>query len=413
MAMIRPTDRPVLLTELRRRVTSTKLISYQAIAGLAVVGCALLACGPAMAAGTPAPPSSPPGPRFSSPSAEAPQYLFSIPTASGSLIGRSDKHLTLRLIGARRYLTRFTDRPLREAFVVANVAFARRFHGYFASSEPNAVLTYTPPGAQIPVSIVLTIGQPRWNARHHTWTFPATRIRKKPDNLPGTTVHIKPPYIPNPRSFGPATLVIDDSAWVVNGCIIQEFASCPYANLSGANLAGADLEASNLTGANLSGANLDHAELWYSKLSHVNLSGASLMWTDFGDDNLVDANFDNVVHAYDSAYDQADLNGAQLVNANIAAGWFGWADLTNANFSGAYLPQAIFSYATLSGTNLSNTNLNSANLSNANFSGANLSGADLTYATLNPGGSVTGANLNGTTFCYTAMANGDDNTSNC
>jgi hypothetical protein len=57
----------------------------------------------------------------------APQYLFSIPSASGSLIGPSDKHLTLRLTGTRNYLTRFTDRPLRQAFVVANGDFARRF----------------------------------------------------------------------------------------------------------------------------------------------------------------------------------------------------------------------------------------------------------------------------------------------
>jgi hypothetical protein len=88
--------------------------------------------------------------------------------------------------------------------------FAPRFKIYFAGSRPNAALTYTPSGTKIPVSIVLTIGQPRWHAQRHTWTFPATRIRKQPDNLPGTTVHIKPPSIPNPRRFASATLLIDD-----------------------------------------------------------------------------------------------------------------------------------------------------------------------------------------------------------
>ena len=39
------------------------------------------------------------------------------------------------------YLTRFTDRPLRQAAVVANVDFARRFNGYFAGAQPNAVLS--------------------------------------------------------------------------------------------------------------------------------------------------------------------------------------------------------------------------------------------------------------------------------
>jgi hypothetical protein len=142
----------------------------------------------------------------------APQFLFSIPTASGSVTGPNDKHLTLRLVGTRNYLTRFTDRPLREAFVVANVDFARRFKTYFGNSEPNAVLTYTPPGSQIPVSIVLTIGQPTWDASGATWTFPATRIRKQPDNLPDTTVDIKPPFIPNPASFKHGTLFIDSAA---------------------------------------------------------------------------------------------------------------------------------------------------------------------------------------------------------
>ena len=84
----------------------------------------------------------------------APAYLFSIEAGSGSLTKRADNHLTLRLIGARDYLTQFTDRPLRQAFVVANVDFARRFAGYFPSSKPNAVLAYTPRGAQIPASIV-------------------------------------------------------------------------------------------------------------------------------------------------------------------------------------------------------------------------------------------------------------------
>jgi hypothetical protein len=171
-----------------------------------------------------------------------PHYLFSIPSGSGSLTGPDDRHLTLHLSDARRYLTRFTDRPLRQAAVVASVDFARRFTGYFAGDDPNAVLTYTPRGSQIPVSIVLTIGAPRWNAKRSTWTFPATRIRKKPDNLPGTTVHIRPPLIPDPHSFTDATLLIDGSSGpVIDGCTILPDAQCPGAGdpieLSGGGVA--------------------------------------------------------------------------------------------------------------------------------------------------------------------------------
>jgi hypothetical protein len=138
-------------------------------------------------------------------------FLFSIPAASGSLRGPSDDALTLRLAGTRNYLTQFSDRPLREAFVIANVDFVRLFPRYFPGSEPNAVLTYTPQDARIPISVVLTIGAPHWNASRSTWTIPARRIRKQADNLPGSTVQIAPPAIPNPRSLHDATLVIDDS----------------------------------------------------------------------------------------------------------------------------------------------------------------------------------------------------------
>src|SRR4051812_16248374 len=61
----------------------------------------------------------------------SPSYLFSIPTSSGSLLGPNDQHLTLTLKGTRDYLTQFTDRPLRDAYVAANVDFERRFAKYF------------------------------------------------------------------------------------------------------------------------------------------------------------------------------------------------------------------------------------------------------------------------------------------
>lgn len=83
----------------------------------------------------------------------------------------NDHHLTLRLTDTRDYLTQFTDRPLRQAFVVANVDFARRFISCFARGAPNAVLTFTHPGTQIPDSIVLTIRHPRllvWAKTHRS-----------------------------------------------------------------------------------------------------------------------------------------------------------------------------------------------------------------------------------------------------
>jgi hypothetical protein len=136
-------------------------------------------------------------------------YMWAIPSASGSLTGPNDQHLTLRLVGVRDYLTRFTDRPFRKAYVVANVDFVRRFKSYFADSEPNAVLSYSLGGKAIPTAVVLELGQPRWDPKTSSMTFPARRIPHMEDELPDTTVHIKPPFIPNPRHFHTAGLFID------------------------------------------------------------------------------------------------------------------------------------------------------------------------------------------------------------
>lgn len=139
-------------------------------------------------------------------------YLWSIPSASGSLTGPNDHHLVLRLVGVRDYLTRFTDRPVRQAYVVANADFVRRFKRYFADANPNAVLSFSRDRDRIPTEIVLQIGQPRWNPKTSTLTFPAVRILKKEDDLPDTTVHIKPPVIGNPRHFDQASLFIDSGS---------------------------------------------------------------------------------------------------------------------------------------------------------------------------------------------------------
>ena len=136
-------------------------------------------------------------------------YLWSIPSATGSLTGPDDQHLVLKLGGVRNYLTRFTDRPVRQAYVVANADFVRRFQRYFADANPNAVLSFSQNRTGIPTEIVLEIGQPQWNPQRSTLTFPAVRVPQAEDDLPNTTVHIKPPLIGNPPSFFNASLFID------------------------------------------------------------------------------------------------------------------------------------------------------------------------------------------------------------
>jgi hypothetical protein len=114
----------------------------------------------------------------------------------------------------RNYLTRFTDRPVRKAYVVANVDFVRRFKHYFVDSSPNAVLSYSLGEKAIPIAIVLQLGQPQWDPTTSSLTFPAKRVPHMEDDLPDTTVHIKPAFIPNPRHFDKAGLFIDSASRV-------------------------------------------------------------------------------------------------------------------------------------------------------------------------------------------------------
>jgi len=74
----------------------------------------------------------------------------------------------------------------------------------------------------------------------------------------------------------------------------------------------------------------------------------------------------------------------QILHQGVEA-WNEWvkghdaeiADLSNADFSGAYLSRSLFREANLSGVNFSGANLSNANLEGANLCGANLSGARL------------------------------------
>ena len=72
----------------------------------------------------------------------------------------------------------------------------------------------------------------------------------------------------------------------------------------------------------------------------------------------------------------ANLVGANLINANLAGANLVGANLINANLAGANLAYANLINANLAGANLAYANLTGANLINANLAGANLAGAN-------------------------------------
>ena len=54
---------------------------------------------------------------------------------------------------------------------------------------------------------------------------------------------------------------IAEDQLTINGCVIEPFAQCPNADLSGADLSNIDLSGADLSRANLTGADLRHSLL--------------------------------------------------------------------------------------------------------------------------------------------------------
>ena len=82
---------------------------------------------------------------------------------------------------------------------------------------------------------------------------------------------------------------------------------------------------------------------------------------------------------------EANLQGADLTNANLRYANLTDADLTNANLQGADLTEAILTDADLTNANLqgavlTNADLQGAILTNANLRYTNLTGADLDFS---------------------------------
>jgi hypothetical protein len=74
------------------------------------------------------------------------------------------------------------------------------------------------------------------------------------------------------------------------------------------------------------------------------------------------------------AANKANLRWANLREADLSGADLSWANLREADLSGANLSGADLSWANLRGANLSEANLSGADLSGANLSGANLRG---------------------------------------
>ena len=104
-------------------------------------------------------------------------------------------------------------------------------------------------------------------------------------------------------------------------------------------------------------------------LTNANFSKAFLFRANFSKTNLIDADFS-----------KADLYKANFSKANLWYTDFSEADLHKANFSNADLFWANFSKTNLAGADFSEADLHEANFSEANLTGADFSEANLSEA---------------------------------
>jgi hypothetical protein len=145
----------------------------------------------------------------------------------------------------RKYITEFTDRPIRQADALPNADFFTAWPEMFAGDPPNAVLSYSLPSQSQPLNIVLTLTNPQYDALKRTVAYDAVRI------LQATDIYLDNPDLApfqthkTPLWFGKAALFIDGSCHLPSGqcscldtggvapCICdaksQDYGSCPMA----------------------------------------------------------------------------------------------------------------------------------------------------------------------------------------
>ena len=152
-------------------------------------------------------------------------FLFVVSSKSGRITGigadTGKETLTLTLRGVSDHATQFADRPFRDAYVLSTQDLAKKWNRWFASSAPNAVLSYRIAGDYMPHNIVVQLWSPRYDSRAQTLTFTAKHTHRSQDPSPDATAVVTLPHRKAPAQFTAGTLFIDsvggspDAYWLV------------------------------------------------------------------------------------------------------------------------------------------------------------------------------------------------------
>jgi uncharacterized protein YjbI with pentapeptide repeats len=172
-------------------------------------------------------------------------------------------------------------------------------------------------------------------------------------------------------SFSDATL--DDAVFV--GAKLQG------ADFRQARGTSCDFAAADLTMADLRGAAFERADFSHATLEKLKASGASLVSCDVGQTKAGDVDLTGA-NVHDLRATAADLNHAVLRGVTGEKTAWDDANLSGADFTEAQLPGAVFDGANLEGAVLDRANLATARLCDVNLTGASAYDANLFRATL-------------------------------
>lgn len=179
---------------MRRRSRFTALIATAIVSALALTSCSDTADQPSAAGAS---------------SGDEVTYLWAVGAADSSLVTSGDTTF-LELRDVEKVVTRFSDRPHREASEVDLRDFLARWDGRFAEVPPNAVLSFEAEPDTAPVQVVVEISRPRYDEDTSTIVFAAERLGLTPDQLDGADHPVEEhAEIVVPARTGPVSVFID------------------------------------------------------------------------------------------------------------------------------------------------------------------------------------------------------------
>lgn len=171
----------------------------------------------------------------------------------------------------------------------------------------------------------------------------------------------------------------------------------------------AKFQAARLKGADFRGASLKKSKFSGAKVKYADFTAANLRKTKFGSSGRSPG---RTVSSSDTCppfcpaanLDQANMTDADLTNADFAG-----ASLTQTTFTGATAEYAIFSNASGYGANFSSATLTYADFTSGNFQSTNFNGANLMFAEMMlinlSGADLRNAVLTGTSFRDADLSN--------